>query len=289
MSARTAEASAPCRVDLAGGEPGSVVVTVALDRRAWARVEAGVSGVEIESKDAPSRARGRDVEELLETGTLPLAARVLRALGVKTGVRVVTQSRVPPGSGLGEGAALAVAVVGAAARALDRRLGPDEIANVAAEALGPDQEAHTAVLGGVLALHPEGGRFRPERLHVDPARIEESLLLLDGGVPPSEALSRGPVANAPEVSRGIRAALLEGRIEELIGLWAEEAGAVGEAVRAAGGASRVCGAGRGRIVAAWAPPGSRGPGIREAVVAAAKAAGLRIFQARVDLRGLDVE
>ena len=44
-----------------------------------------------------------------------------------------------------------------------------------------------------------------------------------------------------------------------------------------------------RILALWAPPGERGPGRREAVVAAAKVTGLRLFPARVDLRGLDVE
>jgi hypothetical protein len=39
----------------------------------------------------------------------------------------------------------------------------------------------------------------------------------------------------------------------------------------------------------WPPPGPGAPGGREAVLAAAKAAGLRLFPARVDLRGLDVE
>jgi hypothetical protein len=160
---------------------------------------------------------------------------------------------------------------------------------VAAEALGPGQEAYTAVLGGVLALHPDAGGFQPERLPVDPARVEESLLLLDGGdAGPGE---RAPTAAAlgAEASRRLRAALLEGRFEEVVGLWPAEAGPIGEAVRGAGGATRTLEAGRGRIVAAWAPPGARGPGIREAVAAAAKAAGLRPFPARVDLRGLDVE
>ena len=60
-------------------------------------------------------------------------------------------------------------------------------------------------------------------------------------------------------------------------------------VRAAGGAARVCGGGDGGILAVWAPPGARGPGRREAVPAAARQAGLRLFPARVDLRGLDVE
>src|SRR5262249_30290481 len=54
------EATAPTRIDLAGGtldiwplylfHPGSVTVNVAVDRRAWCRVETGVSGVSIESR-----------------------------------------------------------------------------------------------------------------------------------------------------------------------------------------------------------------------------------------------
>ena len=53
------EATAPTRIDLAGGtldiwpvylfHPGAVTVNVAIDRRAWCRVETGHPGVSIES------------------------------------------------------------------------------------------------------------------------------------------------------------------------------------------------------------------------------------------------
>src|SRR3970282_1689368 len=56
-----AEATAPTRIDLAGGtldiwplnlfHPGAVTVNVAIDRRAHCRIESGLSGVRIESKD----------------------------------------------------------------------------------------------------------------------------------------------------------------------------------------------------------------------------------------------
>jgi hypothetical protein len=48
---RAAEGTAACRVDLAGGAPGAVSVTAAIDRRPWCRVEIGGAGVRIESKD----------------------------------------------------------------------------------------------------------------------------------------------------------------------------------------------------------------------------------------------
>ncbi|MGE5127029.1 MAG: hypothetical protein ACM3PV_12115, partial [Betaproteobacteria bacterium] len=137
MKSRVIEATAPTRVDLAGGtldiwpvylfHPGAVTVNVAIDRRAWCRVEAGVEGVEIESKDTLQKAAGRSVAEVLAGGKLTLAAHILQALGIESGVRVVTQSRVPAGSGLGGSSALAVAITGAVTAAFDRPLGPDEI------------------------------------------------------------------------------------------------------------------------------------------------------------------
>ena len=96
------------------------------------------------------------------------------------------------------------------------------------------------------------------------------------------------------------AALVSGRFEELVALLGEEAREAGQGavtvpgaqrvldvVRAAGGAARSLP--QGRLVAVWAPPGSRGPGRGEAVREALKAAGLKPVAIRVDLRGLDVQ
>jgi len=309
-AAHAAEGTAACRVDLAGGAPGAIGVTVAIDRRPWCRVETGVAGVRIESKDTLRKVGGEDVSEALRKGASTTVGRVLQAMGVKTGVRVVTQCRVPEGSGLGESSALAAAVAGALDRVFGAGLDRDGIARIASEADAPVGhaaaglgESHTAVRGGVLALHPEGAGSRVERLAIDPARIEESLLLVDGGAPGSAGANHD-LATIPAIASRVRDALLAGRFEELVELWAEEwearrsglagwptpeAERIAGIVRAAGGAARVCGAGTGGILALWAPPGARGPGRRESVVAAAKAAGLRLFPARVDLRGLDVE
>ncbi len=304
MSARAAEATAPCRVALAGGVSGVLTLTVAIDRRAWCRVEAAGDGVVLESRDALRKASGRSVGELAGPGPLGPVARVLLAVGVETGARVMTQSRVPEGSGLGESAALGVAVAGAAARWLAREVAPDAIARLVSEAEPPGEgqairEAHTAVRGGVLALQPGEGGLRGEPLAVDPARIEESLLLVQ--TTPSDVGGADPRVVGDVAARAC-AALVAGRFEDLVPLWAEEwdsrrgpgwpspeGDRVAGLVRDAGGAARPCGAGEGGLFAVWAPPGSRGPGRREAVLLAAKAAGLRLFPARVDLRGLEVE
>jgi D-glycero-alpha-D-manno-heptose-7-phosphate kinase len=330
------EATAPCRVDLAGAGldvwplylflPQAVTVGVAIDRRAWCRVETGVEGVRLESKDTLAKAEGATVAAVLGTPGLSRTAHVLHALGVETGMRVVTQSRVPAGAGLGESAALAVATAAAVCRALGRTVDPDALAPLLrdAEVQGSGapagvEEYQTALRGGPVALHLEPGALRSEALPVDPARIEECLLLVDGGrkaaaAPGGWDILRGCVEGGERVreglaavaaaARGARQALVEGRFEDVAGLLDEEWEArkrlapgvtspeidrAVEAAREAGGAAKPCGAGGGGVVAVWAPPGARGPGRREAVEKSLADSGFRVFPARVDLRGLEVD
>jgi D-glycero-alpha-D-manno-heptose-7-phosphate kinase len=330
------EATAPCRVDLAGGgldvwpvylfHPDAVTVSVAIDRRAWCRVETGTEGVRLESKDTLAKAEGATVAAVLDARGLSGTAHVLHALGVETGLRIVTQSRVPAGAGLGESAALAVATAAGVCRALGRNLDPDVLAPLLRDAevrgtgaLGGVQDYQTAFRGGPVALHLEPGVPRAEALAVDPARIEECLLLVDSGRPPrpprgggevvrghveGDERVRACVARVAGAARGVREALVEGRVDDVTGLLVEEWEArkqlapalttpevdrVVAAAREAGGAARACGAGEGGVVAIWAPPGRRGPGPREAVERDLAAAGFRVFPARVDLRGLEVD
>ena len=107
---RAAEATAACRLDLAGGilsslpaavlPAGALSVAVAVDRRAFARVEAGTSGVEIESKDTLLKVAVLNVLSVSNDGVVGLVRRVLVGLEVETGLRVVTQARVPFEAGL---------------------------------------------------------------------------------------------------------------------------------------------------------------------------------------------
>lgn len=295
-----AEASAPCRVELAGGAATGTTVGVAIDRRAWCRVETGIEGIEVESKDALRRVRGRDVSEVPGSGPLGLVARVLQALALDGGVRVVTRSRVPEGAGLGEWGALAVAIAAATARALGRDLGAEELAGIARIAAAPAvADGDVAVRGGTVAWCADGGAPRPDALAVDPGRIEESLLLIQCE-PPLEPIGSAEVSAVVSVAGRVREALGRGRLEDVTGLWREEwavrgigapdaARRIAGIVHEAGGAVRASGGRGGSVLAAWAPPGERGPGRGEAVREAARGAGLRLFASRVDLRGLEVD
>ncbi len=335
MSKQQAEATAPCRVDLAGGgldvwpvylfHPGAVALNVAVDRRAWCRAELGGEGVHVESKDTLQKASADTVEQLSGSGALALVREVLRALEVDSGVRVATRSPVPETAGLGAGAALAVAVAAAVSAARGRAIDPDRLWPLLRDAEARRRgrpvgarDFQPALYGGAVALHLEPGRPRMEALAVDPARVEESLLLVDAGSPGAsgpaewEAVKgqveghdrvREALAEVATVARKTREALLAGRFEDVVDLFAAEwearrrlgPGAATpeidraiEVARGAGAAAKPCGAGGGSVVAVWAPPGDRGPGRREAALEALSAAGFRVFPARVDLRGLEV-
>lgn len=317
------EATAPACVDLLGGgfargfgpEEATAAVTVAIDRRALCRVETGISGLHVESKDAPFRALVQDADELLAAGCPPLVAAVLRRLGVDSGLKVTFQSRAPAGSGLGE-EALAVAVSAAVTKAIGGDPAPDEMSGVAHEVLASirGEGAHripAAIGGGAWACRLEAGAARADRLQVDPGRVEEALLLVDTGVLAAAETPRtgDPVPAGGAGERAVLAHEAElalagdryGDVAELIAReWAmrkrldpavgtPEAERVVEIARIAGGAARACGGGAAGWMLVWALPGERGAGSRERVERDLRAAGLRIVPFRVDLRGLEVD
>lgn len=330
-----AEATAPTRIDLAGGtldiwplylfHPGAVTVNVAIDRRAHCRIESGPPGVRIESKDTLRKAEGENVGAILGEGALSLAAYILRALQIETGVRVVTQSKVPAGSGLGGSSALAVAIAAAAGRLVGRELDEDSlwpiVRDAEAQCIGVPtgvQDYHAAIHGGVLAVHLEPGAIRAEKLAVDPAAIEECLILVDAGATrfsginnwdvfkgqiDGDARVREALAAIAELAAQLRGALIEHRFGDVAPLLAREWEArkrlapavttpeidrIAEAALGAGGAAKVCGAGGGGMVVVWANPAPRGPGSRERALQALGKAGFRSVPFRVDLRGLEV-
>ena len=296
-------ASAPGRLPLSGASPGPRV-SVALDRRAQCRVETSASGVVIEAKDALTKTQAGDVAELVAKAPGSIAARVLELADVRSGLRLVTEWKLPAGSGVDGDSAMAVAATAAVARILERKLEPQELLRLAREASWRagrrDEDGHHGALwGGVVLTEGAGDSLAAKALGVDPGRIEEALLLVDAGEAGGEP-ARPPAVRSAGLMERVVAALVAGRSEELVALLGEEAGEAREepvpgpgaqrvldVVRAAGGAARSLP--QGRLVAVWAPPGSRGPGRGEAVREALKAAGLKPVAIRVDLRGLEVD
>ena len=302
--ARAASASAPGRLELSGRD-GGPRLSLALDRRALSRVEPIAAGLEVESKESLTKASARDVGELVERSPGSLAAQALALLGAPSGLRVVTEWKLPAGSGIHGAAALALATTAAVSRALGQERGASELIAVAREvgvrAGRVDEHGlHAALWGGVVLTRGDGGALEGERLDLDPGRIDESLMVVDAGETP-DAGTGGGAGHAGEGGAGgltgrIVEALGSGRFEEVVDLVAEEASSVAlrpgqrrvvDLAREAGGAARPLR--EGRLVVVWAPPGARGPGRREAVQAALQAAGWKPLAVRLDLRGLELD
>jgi len=267
------EASAPCALELGPG------VALALDRRVSCRVEASATGFELELKDARFRQAALELNEF-ETGPAASVAQVLARVGVPAGRRVAVAARVPGDSGLAVEAAIACCVAAAALGGA----APGEVIGherIAAAAGGPPTASWASLLGGVVA----GSR----RLRVDPARIEELLLLLDPGALALPA----PHAFAPVPPALLERALLAGDLAALVPLWSAWAAAPPEgsppglvtavaAIEAASGRAFLCRERQGGLLAAWIPPPER-----RRLTEVARQAGLRPVATRLDLLGLD--
>jgi D-glycero-alpha-D-manno-heptose-7-phosphate kinase len=298
-----------------------VTVNVAIDRRAQCRVESRARGLRIESKDTLITRDAARASDLTGSTGAPLAAYILRALGLETGFRVVTHSRVPAGSGLGGSSALAVAIAAALARAAGRDLPAETlwplVRDAEAQCIGVPtgiQDYLAALYGGVLAIHLEAGGVRIEKLSADTVRMEECLLLVDAGATrfsginnwevfkariDGDARVRDSLARIASVAGRVREALVGHRYADVAPLVAEEWEArkslapavttpeidrIAEAALAAGGAAKVCGAGGGGMVAVWATPGRR-----EQTAEAIRAAGFEPLSFGLDARGLALE
>jgi hypothetical protein len=275
-----------------GSSDGVLRLAVALDRRVSCRVEPRPEGLEIQSKDTGERVEARDAGDVVD-GPAARIARMLRAEGVPSGIRVVTQVRVPEDAGLGTSGALQVALLAALGRSGAEILRRPAPASQPGERETAESDRHAAVVGGAHALRTQSGSRSVERVATDPARLEECLLLVDPGI--QEAFVAPSVACPGAAGRALEA-LAAGAYDEVAAILAEvhatrfdaappAVKALALAIERAGGAAWPS----GRLVAVWAVPGARSPGPREAVVSALKAAGVRSFPARVDVRGLEVE
>ena len=175
-------ARAPGRVDPAGGgtdappfsiEHGGTVVNIGVSRHAFAsvtRLPKG-NGITIYSEDLGSGVWAPNIDELPGRFEF-LEAFVRRLVDRDESLLLVTESDIPPGSGLGGSGAIGVAVVAAIDRTYGLQRLPEEIASVAnsieREDLGypgGNQDSFGAAFGGVNRLeYVKGGGTRRSRV-----------------------------------------------------------------------------------------------------------------------------
>jgi len=329
---RSVTASAPSRIDLAGGTldiwpismlvPRALTVNVAIDLRARATIVGRKDGkVGIVSRDRRRRTT-RKLPLVLEdaTGPLALLVRLVAAFEPRTGMALETEAMAPAGAGLGGSSTLAVAVGAALARWTGIRLSRDRllqrVLNLEAMQIGVptgNQDFLAAIHGGLSAYHHEYDGPRHEALRVPPG-LEERLVLAYTGEPRSSGRSNWhmfkrfveghrPTASRMEtiarIARELLDALRAGDLEEAGRLIGEEgrlryrlAPSVGtdalknadrQARRAGALGVKVCGAGGGGCLVAFAHEGKA-----PAVAAAMAATGARVLPVRIARRGVRV-
>lgn len=169
----TWHARAPARIDFAGGwtdvpdyvrRHGGVVVNAAITRYMRVDVVFGGSAIALHAEDLKQRVRYRSPAEIRYDGTLDLHKAALNMLPVTGGIEVLSNTDLPPGSGLGGSGALDVALCAALSRARDEWFDKAELAELGFELeatelklLGGRQDQYAAALGGFHQFE-----FRPD-------------------------------------------------------------------------------------------------------------------------------
>ena len=196
----TVTASAPTRVDLAGGtidiwplylfHPGAQTLNAAISLRARVRLEArGDDRLVLVSHDLGVATDPLAYDDLPGEATLPLLAKLAHAFGAR-GLTVTTDSQAPAGAGIAGSSALNIAVAAALARWTGRALDDDallEVAkNVEAQVIGVPtglQDYRPALYGGVAAVELDVHGARRVPLAIDHGELSKRLVVCYTGAP----------------------------------------------------------------------------------------------------------
>ena len=187
-------ASAPTRVDLAGGtldiwplyllHENAQTLNAAITIRAECRLAPNAEGrLRIVAEDTGARVEAAHWSELGETPASRLVARVLRFFQAE-GLTVRTRSAAPVGAGLAGSSALNIALCAALARWQGRRLAGESLIDLAmnleAQVLGVPtggQDYRPATYGGVAALEMGPAGVTRVPLHVDTQALASRTVL----------------------------------------------------------------------------------------------------------------
>jgi D-glycero-alpha-D-manno-heptose-7-phosphate kinase len=201
MSRSRITASAPSRIDLAGGTldiwplsvlvPGAVTVNLAVELRATVTAEERADdSVRIVSKD-----RGRQATRKLPfephdaEGPLALLLRLAASFDLPRGVTLTSRAAAPAGAGLGGSSTLSIAAAAALNSFAGAGLGRERLMkramNLETTVIGKptgNQDFLAALHGGLAAYHHgfDGTRREPLKL---PSGLEERLVLAYTGQP----------------------------------------------------------------------------------------------------------
>lgn len=206
----TVTASAPTRVDLAGGtidiwplylwHPGAQTLNAALTLRASVTLTRRVDDrVVLVSEDLGTATPPLAPPDLPRDTTLPLLAKLAHAFGVQ-GLTMTTRSDAPAGAGIAGSSALTIAVAAALARWTGRTLDDEallEVAqNVEAQVIQVPtgvQDYRPALYGGVASVELDCFGVRRVDLPVDASELGARLALCYTGEPRQSGINNWDV------------------------------------------------------------------------------------------------
>ncbi len=197
------EASAPTRVDLAGGtidiwplylfHPGATTVNFALSLRAHCRIETrNDDAIILESRDrniAFETSVG-SIEDLIHEERLELISKLVHFFKPTKGFHLTAYSEVPAGAGLAGSSALNIACIGALNHLVGNRFAEHNFVTLAAniettviKVPAGFQDYYPALYGAVSCLHFRPDVIEREALNINVAELERRIAICYTGEP----------------------------------------------------------------------------------------------------------
>src|SRR5688500_16551157 len=197
------EASAPTRVDLAGGtidipplflfHDGAATVNFAVSMLGKCRIETrDDSAIVLESIDRGVKFETSldRIAELKDEPRLELLSKLVYFFKPETGFNMITESEAPAGAGLAGSSTLNIACIGALNQLVGDRYTPDRFipiaANVECQVIRVPtgyQDYHSAQYGGVASIHFGAEGMHREGLEIDVEMLERRIVVLYTGEP----------------------------------------------------------------------------------------------------------
>ena len=197
------EASAPTRVDLAGGtidippiflfHEGAATVNFAVSLMAHCRLETrNDDKIFIESIDRQEKFETSlsDIGSLKNESRLELLSKLVYFFKPEVGFNMITNAEAPAGAGLAGSSTLDIACVGALNRLVGNRYHPDRFIQIAnsiettvIRVIAGFQDYYSAQYGSVASIHFRPDGIEREPLSVDTKTLEDRIVVLYTGEP----------------------------------------------------------------------------------------------------------
>ena len=320
--------SAPTRIDLAGGtidiwplylfHEGASTLNLAINLRAHVQIERREAGLVLRSIDTDRESLASHWSELTAADSLPLLALLARHYQLDRAA-LITRGESPAGAGIAGSSALTIAACGALAKWTGASLDPEDLLRVAMNVECQTirvptgvQDYRPALYGGIAAVELGVSGVRRVALDVDPAELEQRVVLAYTGAPRQSGTNNWEITKRHldgdravfdcferirDTAAAMRQALERGDWDEVGRQIAIEWDnrkrlapgvttpdidrLIARAMAAGATAAKVCGAGGGGCLFCYGPPRSRA-----AIAETLALGGARVLDYRVDPEGL---